>query len=216
MIGELITKKDNFERVQDRLAEILALEIANQNALAGGPASPWDIRVFVDSQLPFESFFQGDERPLVNILFSRVDTQGGSSSVVNEVTCEGEYYLDVYGFGVAEETEAGHDPSDYLAAQSAKSAFRVVRNIIMAGEHTTLGLGGTVVQRRLVSFESLTPPGDIITHGSVHVIRGLLRVRFSEETPQVQGQPIELASISVSNNNGQLLAGDEIIYPLGE
>ena len=70
MIEELIDKTDNLEVCQDRIHEILSVEIAHQMELAEAAEldpTPWDIRVFRDRQFPWEVFYAGDLRPIVPV-----------------------------------------------------------------------------------------------------------------------------------------------------
>lgn len=210
MIGELIEKLDNFEKCQNRIVEILSLEIYNQMQLATAAAkdpTPWDIRVFMDRSSPWEAFMEGDLRPVVNVTFSRADMDARSSSLVNEATFDGEFLVDVFGFGVAMDTDEGFDPADYVATQNAKRAFRIVRNILLAGENTNFGIP-EITQRTLVSMELHTPSSELVSGGSVCGIRGNFRLRYSEETPQVTGEVLGEMHVDFG------LAGEIISYPL--
>ena len=74
------------------------------------------------------------------------------------------YNIDCYGFGISSDiVTGGHKPGDQEASFEAQRAIRLVRNILMAGEYTYLGLRGLVWFRWLESIEIFQPQQDLKT-----------------------------------------------------
>ena len=65
MITELIDKLDNFEIIRDKIALILANEIANQKVIATnqGKTTPdeWNFKTYTERSNPREDFIKKDE-----------------------------------------------------------------------------------------------------------------------------------------------------------
>lgn len=211
-ILELIDKKDNAWTIRDEIAAILALESAKQQELAtAGGKDPrlWALRVFIERSNPYAEFEtapeQLDATPIVNVWFDSSSVQLGASDLVERQRLEGVFNIDVYGYGVSEESVTGHIPGDERAARELQRAVQLVRNIIHAGAYTYLGLRGTVARRYAQTITAFQPQIDGRTVQQVQAARIALRVEFNEFSPQVQGQPLELIFVSVKRKeNGQL------------
>jgi hypothetical protein len=198
ILSEALAKLDGFELVRDEIAAILLQETA-----AGQP-----IRVFLERSNPWEEYLATteqdeneeaqDERPIVNVSFDASNTEESSSNSVARQTSHSTYHLDCYALGVSRaDLAGGHEPGDQLASLNAQACARIVRNILMAGEYTYLGLRGIVGWRRMQSIQMFQPRIDARTVQQVVGARLTLQVRHGESSPQVQGQPLETISASV-------------------
>lgn len=207
-IETLIDKVDQFELVRDELAAILAVESAQQQVLALAalptPLDPrlWKLRVFVERADPWSEFQdaqdQSDATPIVNVWFDESTIDLKRSNLVERQATEGTFNVDVYGYGIAEQTgPSTHIPSDERAARDVHRGVRLVRNILMAGHYTYLGMRGVVGRRYVQSIKSFQPTIDNRPVQGVHAARLALRVDFNEFSPQVQGQPFELLHVTV-------------------
>lgn len=222
LIETLIDKRDVIEIVRERIEAILFDESASQRAkalAAGKDPWLWALRIFSERANPWEEFAdpppqasQRDLTPLVNVSWSKSDDDEKSSDVVERQRVHAVFHLDVYGAGVSSDSSEGHRPADLVAAEERDRALRLVRNIMMAGTYTYLGLRGTVMGRWRVSTEAFEPPIDERPKVRVRAARLALRVSFNEFSPQVQGVPLELIALTVKHSEtGQVLFTAE--YP---
>ena len=202
MIQSLIDKQDTFEIVRDQIAAILAIEVTNQMALAvnaGKDPDDWKLRIFTERSNPWEQF-RGDvvdESPLVNVWYENSFFDESKSNVVSTQMSETIFNIDIYGYGVSSEDGAGHKPGDKEAALVCQRGIRLVRNILMASENTYLQLRGTVWQRWPQSITSFQPQQSENTVEKIVAARIALRVRFTEFSPQFEGEPLELLTTTV-------------------
>jgi hypothetical protein len=220
-ILDLIDKVDSFEILRDEIAAILAVEIANQQALATADdqdPNDWKLRVFLERSRPWAEFEsapeQANAQPIVNVWFDSLAVQLAASNVVERQRVEGVYNIDCYGYGVSEETETGHTVGDERAAIELHRAVRLVRNILMSAHYTYLGQQGLVGKRMIQSISAFQPQIDGQSVQNVQAARLALHVEFNEFSPQVTGQPIELVSATVKRaETGEIfftaLYGDE-------
>lgn len=224
IITELIDKNDTFEVVADQIAAILVLETANQKLLAQQASEEprdWDLAIFQDRSNPWEQWLQDPEEftddlppPVVNVWFDHDNENGLKSNSVEKQGMEAVYNLDCYGYGISTAT-GGHDLGDELANRSAKRAARLVRNILMSGHYTCLGLRGTVGRRRIRSRTAFQPKMTERPPAHVMAIRLELEVHFNELSPQVQGTPLSLITVEVRKDTttGQILAQADFPQP---
>ena len=87
-ITELIDKDDNFEVVRDKIAQILADEIANQMVLAvdgGKDPDLWKLRIFAERSAPWAQWLddQTDESPIVNVWFDNHSVDLKASNAIS-------------------------------------------------------------------------------------------------------------------------------------
>ena len=214
MIPVLIDKQDTFEVVRDKIAQILADESASQQALAALAAKDpeqWRLRVFTERSQPWEPWFisdaPSDRAPIVNVWYDSGSFDSRSGDTIKTQLHQATYNIDCYGLGVATDTLAGHDSSDELAAKEAQRVARLVRNILMSGVYTRLGLLGTVFGRRVNTLSVFQPSMGDNPAFSVVGARLSFNVDFNEISPQVAGEPLELISIDLTRaSDGAVLA----------
>ena len=218
MITSLIEKKDTFQIVRDQIAAILKLNVTNQMALAaasGKDETLWDLRVFSERNNPWEEFqdAEGPKSPIVNVWYDSSDFDDAGSSSVNNQKTNAMYNVDIYACGVSAETADGHSPGDESAALTLHNAACLVRNILMAGVYTYLGLRGTVWGRKVTAVNIFQPSADNATVQNIIGARISFRVTFTEESPQVDGVLLEAIAIQVDRaENGEILVQME--YPI--
>jgi hypothetical protein len=222
-IETLIDKFDTFELVRDQIAAILVVESAAQMVLAANavptPKDPnlWKLRVFTERSNPWSHFIDdspADTSPIVNVSFDGATYDMSKSNVVERQHSVGIFHIDCLGYGKSADVVAGgHQPGDELAAFEAQRALRLVRNILMAGTYTYLGMQKVVGRRWPQSVNIFQPQDDGHHMQNVVAARLALQVEFNEFSPQVQGQIIELISLRVLRaETGQLLLRTD--YPI--
>ncbi len=223
LITTLISAPDAVEQVRDKIGEILLTECAGQMALAAAAGSDpdlWRLRVFTERSLAFEHFWdspdkwegEGTQCPIVNLWFDSDQFDKSRSNVVERQATTAKYNLDCYGYAKSEAAVAGHVPGDQKAALEAQRCMRLVRNILMAGHYTYLGLRGTVGQRWITGRQTFMPPAERVPTAQ-HVVgaRIVLEVQFNEFSPQVEGVTITAIEVRVSRNSeGELYLADTI------
>lgn len=194
-ILELIDKVDNVEVVRDQIAAILAVELAHQTTL-GAELMP---RVFLERANPWGEFIDAvpAQAPIINVWFDSANYDGAASNIVERQKADAIYNIDCYGCGVAVEAGAGHTPADIAAALEAQRAARLVRNILMAGVYTYLGLRGVVWKRWPQALTMFQPQID--NRATPRIVAGRLAfaVQFNEFSPQYEGEELEGISIEV-------------------
>ena len=207
MISELIDKQDNFEIIRDQIAYILVSEVANQMALATAAEKDpedWRLKIYTERSNPWELF--SDVKctdpippPIVNIWYDNSSFDQKAGDVVSRQKSDTVYNIDCYGYGrSSDDGGTGHTAGDKSAALAVQKAIRLVRNILMAAEYTYLDLRGTVWQRWPQSITVFQPQIDSRTVQNIVGARVALRVTFNEFSPQVEGNLLELLSISVT------------------
>lgn len=215
-IATLIDKQDSSELVRTQIATILAAETVAQQSLATAASEDprlWALRVFEERDNPWTEFLEAaqsgaeqiDVAPIVSVRLDSWSLDPRASNQINLQTQDVRYFIDCFGYGVAEDSAGGHEPADYRAALEAQRAAKLARNILIAGEYTYLGLRGTVGRRRVVSGQSMT----IDQEGSlsVSVVRLTLEARVTNTTPQISPFTIGGIDIDVTSlTTGEILA----------
>lgn len=200
MIGELIDKIDTFELVRDKIAAIMLTEISNQQRLAiegGKDPEDWNLRIFSERSNAWEQFQDGTETPgtpIVNITYenSELDASAAGSTVESQKYAA-TYNIDCYAMGVSTGTQQG----DENAALRIHAVVRLVRNILMSGEYTRLGLTGIVGDRRVQSVTVFRPDASDEMAQKIVGARLVFRVTFNEHSPQVNGPALEIIGVQL-------------------
>lgn len=202
-IASLIDKQDTVEIIRDQIAAILALETTAQQALATAAAKDpdlWKLRIYQERANPWENLPSktDDRSPVVNVWWDSSTFDMSASNIVERQKSSATINIDCYGYGIsANDPAGGHTAGDRNAAEAVQRAVRLVRNILMAGEYTYLGLRGVVWQRWVDSIAIFQPQQD---NQNVHHIVGArlaFRVDFNEYSPQVEPVTLELLSVDV-------------------
>ncbi len=202
-ISALIDKQDNFEIVRDRIAVILATEVASQTALAtadGRNPNDWKLRIFSERSNPWEQLLneQTDRSPIVNVGFDSSSFDLTASNISDRQKTEGVFNIDCYGCGISSDVvNGGHNPGDKGAALEAHKALRLIRNILMADEYTYLGIRGVVWRRWTQSITVFQPQLDARQLQQIVGARLTLRVVFNEFSPQFVAEALESVSVNV-------------------
>lgn len=219
MITELIDKVDSFEVVRDEIAAILVTEVASQMALAtagGKDPNDWKLRVYAERSNPWEALLneQTDRSPIVNVWFDNSNFDPRASNSVERQKAEAVFNIDCYGYGVSQDVVGGgHKAGDQEASIEVQRAIRLVRNILMAGEYTYLGLRGLVWSRWPQSVTIFQPNIDARQMQQIVGARLAFRVVFNEFSPQVQAETLELVSAKVSRSeDGEVVINADYDY----
>lgn len=212
MIQGLIDKSDNFEIIRDQIAAILVTEGASQKALALAAAKApelWDFKVYTERSNPWESYLNeiSDLTPIVNVWYDNSNFLEAASNIVERQATEAIFNIDCYAVANSSDNIAGgHNPGDQEAAFAVQRVIRLVRNILMAAEYTYLGLRGLVWQRWPQTITVFQPQQDRGNVRPVIAARIGFKVKFSEFSPQISGDMIELLSTTVKRaEDGQVV-----------
>ena len=126
--------------------------------------------------------------------------------VVERQRSDSVFNIDCYAIGVSEDSLSGHKIGDKEAALNVHRAARLVRNILMAGENTYLGLRGTVWGRWPQSLTVLQPEmnGQSLQH--IICARLVLRVSHNEFSPQIAGEIMEQLNVTMTRDSDGLVS----------
>lgn len=222
-ISSLIDKQDNFEIIRDQIAAILVTERNSQKQLAiaaGRDPALWDFNVYTERSNPWEQYLnRSSAKPIVNIWYDSSSFDRSASNVMERQATDGVFNIDCYGYGISSNNgTTGHNPGDREAAYEVQRTLKLVRNILMAGEYTYLGLRGTVWQRWPQSINIFQPQIDAQNVQQIVAARIAFNVRFNEFAPQVVGETLEGVLIDVKRAyDGEIILETDYIYtPEGE
>lgn len=209
MITALIDKFDTFEIIRDKIAQILADESASQVALATTAGKPdpslWRLAVFTERASPWDDPDDGDI--VVNVWYDTANIDRAASGSVERQTMQGVFNVDVIGFGVSEGEGEGHLPGDEVAARTAHRGVRLVRNILMAGEYTYLGMRPIVGARAAGSVTAFQPQLNDKANRHAVGARISFEVRYSEYSPQFEPVALEELFVDLKRaETGEVLA----------
>jgi hypothetical protein len=216
LLPSLIDKTDYLEIVRDQIAAILLAESANQQALAlAANKDPqlWKLRVFTERANCWNEYTSSDDEgsedtrdpaidptPIVSVYVHKEKFDRASSLPVVEQRADATYVVDMYGCGVARDGGAGHIPAELLAANEVLRTWRLVRNILWAGNCSNLAMPGIVGDHWPTEFETLGQPNEDLDKQKferVAAARLLLSVSFLEFAPEYVGQPLETLAVGV-------------------
>jgi hypothetical protein len=200
-LTELIDKQDTNEIVRDQIAAILAIEIDKQKDLAviaGKNPVEWDVDIYIEKSRPWEllSDENGEEiseTPLVNVSFDNDVFDNKGSDAVGNQKVVGTFYIDCYAHKNSYRDDyCNLIDGDTLTSRESDKVARLVRNIIMAGPYTYLGLQKTVFKRYINRREKFNPSDREGKYfENVIVTRITLNVDYKEYSPQAETTDIE-------------------------
>lgn len=157
----LIDKQDVFEIIRDKIAQILAAEVAVQMSLAPVPAD-YKLRIYSDRINPWEPFLRvepGDDvSPIVNVWYDTSNFgERGSSNMSTRQATTSTYNIDVYTYAESTEEVTGHTPGDEQSARNVHNAAKLIRNIIMHDKYICLEMPDDVWWRWVQSMTVFQP-----------------------------------------------------------
>ena len=173
----------NFELIRDRVGEILAVEIPNQND-ASKVKAVWRERV-----IPFNK----DELPAINVSYAgtRLDNHNSLES-----TGETEYHIDVHGNSPHGEFK----PGDQLSSEEVTRIAGIVWYILSSQEYRTLDFTPPFISHRSISDIQIgrQSVGDA---SNTVVARVILKVNAQESVSQTLPVTGEIYSTIAKLNN---------------
>lgn len=221
-IQTLIKKRDTSELVGDQIAKILLLEQESQAQLAraaGEDAAEWDFRVYREASNPWQAFLGSpgvDEAPdepegwvmrpgapVVNVSFDSSTFNKSASDQHRRQQATGTYFVDCYAHRVSgDDGGMGHESGDELARVDAQRMAALARNILCASIYYQLGFpspknGGMVAGRWVTGLQTFQIHGEHRAVQRIGAVRLTLEVSFYEESPEYEGAPLEIVSITL-------------------
>jgi hypothetical protein len=217
----LIDKKDNFELIRDEIAAILALETANQQALAvlaDKDSELWKFDVFIERSRIWESLTLLEEpvTPIVSVYFVSADFAGDQSNVaLHQVADPGIFHIDILTTALNQKNVGdGYQSGDQQASLDCQRIMRLVRNILRSvptdttqpgQDYTYLNMRGVVSHRRFQSITQFLPEYDkqAVTIAAARIV---LAVKYLETSLEGPDQPFELLQVqATTTTNGQVI-----------
>ncbi len=215
LLTTLIDKQDNSELVRNKVAQILADEIAAQFILAAGEADPslWDFDVFLERSNPWELLHDVNgkttgETRLVNVwLDNSVFVDG---DIVNRQQPTTTINIDCMSTKAALNKVSGGilTPADEAASLDAENVARLVRNILMSAIYMNLQMKGIVGKRWISRMQKFQPDRDDQPAVNSMGYRVTLEVSHNEFSPQEAGVSLDLIVTEIERGEdlGNVLA----------
>lgn len=197
MINVLIDKKDNFELIKYKIANILKSELENQKKLAKEiseeKSKDYDIKVFIDKINPLSIYSESQTQnekgqlPIINITFDSDDLTLEGSGNVGRQKVRGTYYIDCYAF----KNKEAKKEADEEASREADRIGTIARNILMFDGYRVLDMSKTVVRRYVTKREKMNSQNQ--SAENISAMRLIFEVEYLEE--DLHNQPYILEEI---------------------
>jgi hypothetical protein len=214
MINALIDKKDNFEIIRDRVAQILTNEVVSQKTLAtaaGKDPALWNFKVYTERSNPFELIESisggiGGDTDIINIWLESFSVNGGDT--FTQQTGETRIMIDCCSAKAAVNNPAGGitTEADERASRDSERIARLVRNILMHPEYVQLGMSGTVTKRWIDRIEKMQPDTDDKPAERMIATRITLVVSHIETVDQIAPETLEAVMGLMRGSTGEVLA----------
>lgn len=203
--------------IREKIGTILTEELANQRVIATGIGNNpilWDARIYTQRRLPIGVFAEAPDNSTLNgRAVIHIEASGASEDNVrpkSELTqgFVGDYTISCYGYGKAQETDTGHDPTDVVASTVAESTASLVYNILRNAKLSILDMKG-IVQQRTVSAFMFSNPNIDHPEPSIYIecIQMKVNVTYIEHVQENAGVPLQQVHLDVHKEDvdGQLL-----------
>lgn len=203
-IANLIDLSQNTgEVVMRALVQTILTESAAQMVLAGAEAPKYRIRAFAHKN-DVLTFFQtapqmGTESASPVVVVRWMSETNSRSAAHGQQNLVSTFWLDCYGYGIADVTEDGNIiPDDYTAGVEAVRCAYLVKQFLFADPNYDLGLPGVIYQRSLVSeMDPILTATQREMDESLHVRcrRVIVEVKYSQDYEAVE--PIALGGVNI-------------------
>lgn len=207
---ELFQKTDNLFLIRDAIAAILKVETESLAGLAKAAEvdpAPFQMQVYKERSAPWQKWLRAGEdkhpvdyRPIVSVRTHRNVPDRSKSAHISPHHGRGEYLIDVYGYGIAENVPGGgHKTGDEESALACHTAYQTVRNILMSDVYHALGFSGVAIDRWIaeVAFGNPGQNGTLVQNVTVGQAR--LEVDFDEHAPEFKGEILSEIAGEVTN-----------------
>jgi hypothetical protein len=160
-ITTLLNEPDNLEKIRDRIACILKLEFLNQyqKAQEENIINPdeFNIGVYLERERPWQLTENSEGKspfPLVNLKLAGYRKENEPGSTVNRQKYIGDFIIDCYAQGSPDNPDYFDDTD---ATLKAWRLGRKVRQVLMSGFYTYLGMRDIVRRREITEAGTGTP-----------------------------------------------------------
>ena len=214
----LITQPDGFEIVRDKIAQLLADEIALQQELAivaEEDPNDWKLDIYLERSRPWEVFRDSPETqtPIVNVWYDNTPVDLAASNLSTRQNGVSTFNIDCLAYSEAKADGAGFIAGDEQAAKNAHKAARLVRQILMHDKYRYLELR-TFVGRRYVQARTAFQPNEgNQAVQNVMGVRLVLAVKHDEFISLADFNNLEQVFIEMKfEPNGQVIASMDINF----
>lgn len=217
VIAHLVNRTLQAFEIREKIATILEEEMANQRVLAVGLAENpifWDARIYTQRRVPLAAFVDVPDNDSLNgraiIHVEVASATEDSARPQTELTqgFTGDYTISCYGYGTAQNTTEGHDPTDVVAATVAESTAALVYNLLRNAKLSILGMPGVVYQRTVNALMFSNPNIDHPEPGIyIECIQLKVNVKYIEKVQENAGVPLQIVNLDVHKDvvDGQTL-----------
>jgi len=211
-ITTLFDMQDNAEKIRDRIAAILKLELDNQKILAENNQytenkKDFDIKVYLENSRPWELTSDSADKnpfPLINVGLHETREDMSPGSTVCNVKYIGTFYIDCCACGNFNENQDNYMSDDSLSTFKAWQLARIVRGILMSGHYAYLGMQRVVRRRRITKISTLIPSGLQDAAISITICRIFFEVDFHETSSEAQGVNFDEMIFTATSHNGEV------------
>jgi hypothetical protein len=214
---ELIDKRDNFEKVRDEIAAILAFETANQQdlaVLAGKNPELWKFDVYIERARIWESLSVLEEpvSPVVSVYFESENFAGDQSyNALLQTADPGIFNIEIFTTTINQKNIGdGYITADRAAILDCQRVIRLIRNILFSvpadssqpgQDYTYLNMRGVVAHRRIQSVVQFQPDykKQAVILAAARIALGVKYIETALEGPD---QPFELLQVQATTTAG--------------
>lgn len=213
----LIDKQDNFEKIRDEIAAILAVETANQQALAilaGKDPDLWKFDVYIERSRIWESLAELEAlvAPVVSVYFeSEVFAGDQSYNALLQTADPGIFNIEIFTTALNKKNVGdGYVTADRAAILACQRIIRLIRNILFSipadstqpgQDYKFLNMRGVVAHRRIQSVTQFQP--DYKKQAVIiAAARIALAVKYIETALEGPDQPFELLQVDATTTTG--------------
>lgn len=207
LITELLDTPDNVEKIRDQTAGILKIETVRQYQKAQESnlenVRDYQISVYIEKDRPWQLTENSNGEnpfPLVNVQLMGYKKDTAPGSTIKRQKYLAEYAIDCYARGQPDNPEG--DDAD--ATKKAWALGRIIRNILMSGFYSYLGLRDIVRRREIVEARTGTPNNIDDSATSVTMCRILFCVETFEDSPQIHPGEFEGITFTATSPNGEV------------
>lgn len=160
-----------YEKIRDRIGEILADEISNQATLDTVAGADINAKVWAERTQAFSH----TETPAVNILLARGDYSNSDATMD-----DGTYLFQIDAYTSSKADTVKGKNGDLIAAQKLQRLMGIIRTILTDSAYRTLGFSAPFIEGCGITGISFLDPQIVTDTISVHTGRIIFSVRVPE------------------------------------
>lgn len=168
--------ESNFEKIRDRIGEILLVELTNQKAVQNFTE---ELNIYQEASIP-ESY---SDPLIINVLLD-----SGNYGTLNPKDTQGKtvYFVDIY----TSAKESGDISGEYASATLLHKYIRLIRYILQSGKYNNLAFPAGLIGGKSVEMFEVLPPAQKQDSSFTRFARITFSVRIVENQSLWDGVPV--------------------------